>query len=150
MILLIVFEPVAQAQSGDWRAVERLAPGTCVGVKVEGKRRMWCSVEGATDTALICEVHVRRHLRTSTLTISRSDVEEVRLLPHPNQARDAEIGALIGAGAGATSGAINNPLVRGPAAFIDGLAGAGFGALVGSLVAVVQFVVQRSKVIYKR
>ncbi len=149
-ISVLFFAVSVQAQTGDWRAVESLKPGSRVRVRTDAQRRIACSVEGATDTELFCEVHVRRSLRTSTLSIPRSEIQEVRVLPNPNQTKDAAIGAAIGAGAGATGAAINARVARGANAFFGGLAGAGIGALIGASVPVFQVVFQRSKLIYKR
>jgi hypothetical protein len=149
-ISVLFFAASVQAQTGDWRMVENLKPGSRVRVRTDAQRRIQCSVEGATDTELICEVHVRRSLRTSTLSIPRSEIQEVHVLPNPDQAKDAAIGAAIGAGAGATGGAINARVARGAYGFFGALAGAGIGALIGASVPVFQVIFQRSKLIYKR
>ena len=149
-ISVLFFAASVLAQTGDWRAVENLKPGSRVRVRTDAQRRIACSVEGATDTELFCEMHVRRSLRTSTLSIPRPEVQEVRVLPNPDQAKDAAIGAVIGAGAGATGAAINARVARGAYVFFGGLAGAGIGALIGASVPVFQVIFQRSKLIYKR
>jgi hypothetical protein len=146
----VLFAASVQAQTGDWRMVENLKPGSWVRVRTDAQRRIQCSVEGATDTELFCEVHVRRSLRTSTLSIPRSEIQEVRVLPNPDQAKDAAIGAAIGAGTVATDAAINAGVARGAYVFFGGLAGAGIGALIGASVPVFQVIFQRSKLIYRR
>lgn len=146
-----LFAASVQAQTGDWRAVEILKPGSPVRVRTD-ERRIRCSVEGATDTELFCEVQGRL-LRTSTLSILRSEIQEVRVLPNPDQAKDTAIGAAIGAGVVATDAAINPRVprgARGAYAIFGGLAGAGLGALTGALVPVFQIIFQRGKLIYKR
>lgn len=141
----LLFSSNAHAQTGDWRAVQDLNPGSHILVKAQ--RRYLCSVEGATDDELICEVGQRRTLRTSTIRIPRSDIREIRVLP--NQAKDAWIGAGIGAGAGAIAAGTGNRTDKGFYAFFGGLAGAGIGALVGATVPIFQVIFRRSKLIYK-
>src|SRR5260370_7639101 len=99
MVVALLFGSNAQAQSGDWQAVQNLKPGSYILVKAQHRYR--CSVEAATNEGLICQGHLPRSLRVSTLIISRSEIRELRMLPHPNQAKDALIGAGIGAGAAA-------------------------------------------------
>jgi hypothetical protein len=135
----------AQAQTGDWQAVENLKLGTHVIVKAQ--HRYACSVEGTTEEQLVCEVRQPRSFRTTTLTIPRAEIHEVRTLP--NQSKDAWIGAGIGAGAGAVTAASTSRTARGANAFFGALGGAGVGALVGGMVAVFQVIFQRGKLIYK-
>ena len=85
----------------------------------------------------------------STLRILRSEILEVRRLPQPNQAKDAWMGAAIGAGAGATVAASTSRAAPGANAFFGALGGAGFGALVGGIVPIFQVIFQRGKLIYK-
>jgi hypothetical protein len=148
IVVVLFFEFTAQAQTGDWQAVQNLKPGSRILVKAQ--HRYLCSMEGATDDELVCEGHQPRSLRLSTLTIPRSEIQEVRMLPQPNQAKDAWIGAAIGAGAGATAAASNSRTSRGANAFFGALAGAGFGALVGAMVPVFQVIFRHGKLIYKR
>src|SRR5689334_10963895 len=77
-------------QAGDWRAVQNLTPGTEISVKTQ--RRYRCVVEKVTEDELVCEAH-GRWFRVSTLVIRRSEINEVRVRPRPNQAKDAWIGA---------------------------------------------------------
>jgi hypothetical protein len=147
MVVALFFGCTAQAQTGDWRAVENLKSGS--GILVKAQHRYWCSLEGATDEELICEVHQRRSLRTSTLRIPRSDIREIRALP--NQAKDAWIGAGIGAGAGAIAASTGSRTYKGFYAFFGGLGGAGLGAaVVGATVPVFQTIFQHGKLIYKQ
>jgi len=134
----------AQAQTGDWRAVENLEPGTHVIVKAQ--RRYACTVEGATEAELTCWVH-HRLFRTVSIAIPRSEIREVRTLP--NQAKDAWIGAGIGAGAGAIAAGTTSRDYPGFNAFIGGLAGAGGGALVGATIPIFQYLIKHGKCIYK-
>ena len=148
MLVALFFGFTAQAQTGDWQALQNLKPGSYILVKAHHRYR--CSVEGATDDELICEGHLPRSLRVSTLRIPRSEVHEVRRLPQSNQAKDAWIGAAIGAGAGATAAASDSRTSRGANAFFGGLAGAGLGALLGATVPVFQVIFRRGNLIYKR
>jgi hypothetical protein len=148
MIVALFFGFTAQAQTGDWQAVQNLKPGSYILVKAQHRYR--CSVESATDDELICEGHLPRSLRVSTLRTPRSEIHEIRRLPQPNQAKDAWIGAAIGAGAGATVAASTSRTSPGANAFFGALGGAGFGALVGGIVPIFQVIFQRGKLIYKR
>lgn len=147
-LVVLLFGSSAQAQTGDWHAVESLKPGSYILVKAQHRYR--CSVESATDDELICEGHQRRSLRLFTLVIPRSEIYEVRLSPHPNQAKDAWIGAGIGGAAGAIATGTTSRTYPGVNAFFGGLAGAAGGALVGATVPIFQVIFQRGKVIYKR
>lgn len=135
----------AQTQTGDWRAVENLKPGSHVIVKAQ--RRYACTVEGATEGELTCWVH-QRWFRIVSIVIPRSEIREVRTLP--NQAKDAWIGAGIGAGAGAIAAGTTSRDYPGFNAFIGGLAGAGGGALVGATIPILQYLIKHGKCIYKR
>ena len=127
--------PSAEAQTGNWRAVENLPPGRQISVKAQ--RRYFCVLESTNDSELVCEVHLRRTPRTSTITIPQAEVREVReARTLPNQRKSALIGAGIGAGGGAIVAGVNSTTSRGANAFFGGLAGAGFGALVGATVPV--------------
>ena len=148
MLVAFLFESSARAQTGDWQAVENLKTGSYILVKAQ--HRYQCSIESATDDKLVCEGHLPRSLRLFTLIFSRSEIREVRLLPNPNQNKDAWIGAGIGAGAGAITGASKSSVAPGANAFFGALAGAGFGALVGGSVSIFQGIAQRGKIIYKR
>jgi len=134
--------------SGDWQAVKNLMPGT----RISGKtgHRYLCAVEEVTDEELLCEAHLPRSFRMNTLVIRRSEIEEVRILPHPNQTKDMWIGAGIGAGAGAVVAGTNSGAYPGAHAFFGGLAGALPGAIVGEMVPIFQVIFQRGKIIYKR
>lgn len=148
MLVVLLLEPNAQAkkQTGDWRVVENLQPGTHVIVKAQHKYA--CMVEGATDDELVCEVHLPRSFRTTTVTIPRAEIREVRTLP--NQARDAWIGAGIGGAAGAVAAGTNSRTYPGVNAFFGGLAGAAGGAIVGAMVPIFQYLIQHGKTIYKQ
>lgn len=140
-----------QARNGDWQTVKHLEPGTRISVKTQSNYR--CSVEDVTDDELICGT--RTPFREATLTIRRSEIREIRIAPHPNQAKDSWIGAGIGAGAGAIAAGTTAAQAPGrnyPGfhAFVGGLAGAGGGALVGATIPIFQVLFQRGKIIYKR
>jgi hypothetical protein len=148
MVVALLFASSAQAQTGDWQAVQNLKPGAYILVKAQHRYR--CSVERATDDELVCEGHLPRSLRLSTLIIPRAEIQEVRILPHPNQAKDAWIGAGIGGAAGAVAAGTTSRTYPGVNAFFGGLGGAAGGALVGGIVPIFQVVFQHGKVIYKR
>ncbi len=148
MVVALLFGSNAQAQSGDWQAVQNLKPGSYILVKAQHRYR--CSVEAATNEGLICQGHLPRSLRVSTLIISRSEIRELRMLPHPNQAKDALIGAGIGAGAAALVAGTGSRSYAGVNAFFGGLNGAAGGALVGGMVPIFQVIFQRGKLIYKQ
>ena len=135
----IIFSPLvvlllgsnAQARTGDWRTVKNLQPGARIIVKTQ--HRHPCILVSATEDELFCDVP--RHWRLGLpagMTFSRREIREVRKLP--NQAKDAWIGAGIGAGAGAVIAGTGSRTYPGVTAFFGGLAGAGPGALVGAMV----------------
>jgi len=72
IIVAFFFAFTAQSQTGDWQAVQNLKPGSHILVKAQHRYR--CSVEGATDDELICERHLPRSLRMSSLRIPRSEI----------------------------------------------------------------------------
>lgn len=149
LLVLLMFESSAWAQTGDWQAVQSLQPGARLLVKAQ--HRYLCYLEGATDDQLICEVHAHRSFRLVSVSISRSEIQEVRKLPNPNQSKDAWIGAGIGAGAGAVSAGTKSKSAPGFNAFFGGLAGAGLGALVGATVPIFQVIFLRhGKLVYSR
>lgn len=140
-------EAPVPSRSGDWQAVKNLMPGTRISVKTGHRYR--CVVEGVTDEELLCEAHVPRSFRMNTLVIHRREIQEVRILPHPNQTKDMWMGAGIGAGAGAVVAGTNSGAYPGVHAFFGGLAGALPGAIVGGMVPIFQVIFQRGKIIYK-
>jgi hypothetical protein len=146
ILAVLVFASSVQAQTNDWRKVEFLEPGRRIIVKAQ--HNIYCSFEGATDDQLICEVREARSIHTTTISIPRADVREVRTLP--NQAKSAWIGAGIGAGTGAIAGGVQSRDYPGVHAFFGGLAGAGIGALVGSAVPIFKLAITRGEVIYRR
>ena len=147
MLALLLLGSNAQARhnTGDWRAVENLEPG--VHVIVKAQRKYACVVEGATEDQLVCWVHQRRPFPLISIAIPRAEVREVRTLP--NQAKDAWIGAGIGAGAGAIAAGVQSRDYPGINAFFGGLAGAGGGALVGSIFPIFDYLIKHGKCIYK-
>ena len=149
LLVLLMFESSALAQTGDWQAVRSLQPG--VKLLVKAQHRYLCYLEGAMEDELICRVHAPRSFRLVSVSIPRSEIQEVRKLPNPNQAKDAWIGAGIGAGAGAISAGTGSKSAPGANAFFGALAGAGLGALVGATVPILQVVFFRhGKLVYRR
>ena len=146
VLVVLLFASSAEAQIGDWQAVQNLKSGTRILVKA--KERYFCSFENASNDQLVCEVPRHGTLGRRSVAILRSEITEVRRLP--NQAKAAWIGAGVGAGAGAVLGASTSKTSRGANAFFGGVAGAGLGALVGGIVPIFQVLFHHGKVIYKR
>jgi len=144
MLACLMFASAAQAQAGDWRAVQQLAPGSRISVKI--RFHVLCDFEGATDAVLVCEP-VRRPtlMGPGEFRFDRKRVREVRL-EHSDDANTA-VGAAVGAGVGATVGASLSPrsLTSGGSALllggIGGIAGGFFGR---------DFPILHGKIIYKR
>jgi hypothetical protein len=138
----LILVSAAQAQTGDWRAVENLAPGTRISVKI--RFHMLCDVTRVTDAALMCEL-VHQRIRRGEMTFNRKLVREVRL-EHSDQANTA-IGASLGGGVGMTVGAslVNPSLDRAAGALVLGTVGALVGGVFGR-----DFPIFHGKVIYKR
>jgi hypothetical protein len=140
----LILVSAAQAQTGDWRAVKNLAPGTRISVKT--RFHVLCDFLQATDAMLVCEP-IRRAslLATGEIRVDRQRIREIRL-EHSDDA-NAAAGAAIGAGVGAAVGAsANRPsLTRGGGALLFGGAGAIIGGSAGR-----DFPILHGKVIYKR
>ena len=146
LLVVLLLGSTAQAQTGDWRAVQNLQPGARIMVKTQ--HRYPCIFVSATQDELVCDVP--RHRLGGlppTMAFSRQEIREVRRAP--NQAKDAWIGAGIGAGAGAVAAGTNSRTSPGVHAFFGGLAGAGGGALVGATVPIFQVVFHGGKLIYR-
>ncbi len=140
----LVLASAAQAQAGDWRALEHLAPGSRISVKI--RFHVLCDFRGATDTILVCEPVRRRTLiGPGVVTFDRKRIREVRL-EHSDEANTA-IGATLGATVGAAVGASlrSTSLTRGGSALLLGGAGAIGGGFAGR-----DFPILHGKVIYKR
>lgn len=142
IVAFLVLGPSLQAQTGDWRAVENLKPGTRISVKA--RHRILCVFQAATDDELVCKPLRFSRLGPAESRFDRQTVREVRL--PPNQAKDAWIGAGIGAGAGAITGASRSGTSPGADAFFGALAGALVGGVAGSMVPIFR----HGTIIYKR
>ena len=144
MVVALFFGSTAQAQTGDWQAVENLKPGTRISVKA--RHRVRCIFQGATLDELTCK-RSDRLFRTlsSEIVFDRQSVREVRL--ERSDEANAAVGAAIGAGAGAAAGASNGngTLTRGGGALLLG----GIGAIVGWFFGA-DFHILHGKTIYKR
>lgn len=138
----LVLVSAAQAQTGAWRAVENLAPGTRISVKI--RFHMLCDVTRVTDAALMCEL-LHQRIRPGEMTFNRKLIREVRL-EHSDPANTA-IGAALGGGVGVTVGASlgNRSLDRPAAALVLGTVGGLLGGAFGR-----DFPIFHGKVIYKR
>lgn len=134
-----------QAQSGGWRAVENITPGSRISVKA--KHRVRCIFQRATEDELVCERMNRGLLRIAPpeIELDRPSVREVRL--ERSDDANAAVGAVIGAGVGAATGAStgNGTSTREGGALLLGAAGAIFGWFFGS-----KFHVLHGKIIYRQ
>ncbi|MBV9265172.1 MAG: hypothetical protein JO061_03285 [Acidobacteriaceae bacterium] len=120
----------AQAQTSDWKSVEKLAPGTTVSVLE--RARGACEIVQVTDSELICHRGLAGH--SGTYVIRRAKVREVRL-EHPDR-NHMFTGALIGGITGGVLGFVagdtaSDPEIRGYARFYGILAGACIGGVIG-------------------
>src|SRR3989442_2953949 len=130
MLAGLILASSAQAQTGDWRAVENLKPRSRISVKVH--LRTICFFLRATHDELVCELPADHRIPFGPfqLTFDRRSIREVRL--EHSEAADAALGAAIGGGVGAAVGASQKPetLTRGGGAIllgaIGGLVGGGF------------------------
>jgi hypothetical protein len=148
LLVVLLIGPNALAQKAEWRAVENLRPGARILVKTQHRYR--CIFVSATEDELSCDIpHYWRLGLPAGMTFSRREIREVRKLP--NQAKDAWIGAGIGAGAGAVIAGTGSRTYPGVNAFFGGLAGAGPGALVGAMVPIFQLAFHGGgKLIYRQ
>ena len=145
LLLLLLLGLTAGAQTDDWRAVQKLTPGTHISVKAGF--RFLCVFQEATDDALVCEAPQRNLIRTgrSTYTVARSSVREARL--EHTDTSNAAFGALVGGGAGAAIGAsVKN---RTPDRVKGALLLGGVGALLGGGLGR-DFPILHGEVVYKR
>ncbi len=146
IVAVLLSVPGAQAQKGDWSAVEQLAPGTRISVKTSV--RLVCYFESATEDDLYCEM--RQHARFATVDsgrhYDRKRIREVRV--EHSEDGDAAVGALVGAGTGAAIGATvpgNGTLTRGGRELLLG----GIGGIVGGFIGR-DFPVAHGRVVYRR
>lgn len=152
LVLLLVL-PVAQAQTGDWGAVQTLRLGSAISVKAVGRHRLRCHFDYADDEALSCE-HIGRAISYSgsvEIVVSRRDVQEVRL-EHSDRANatdGAVLGTVVGSAIGGAAGGILKPRGNGTTAAIGAFILGGMGALFGGAFGK-DFPVRHGKVIYQR
>lgn len=146
ILVLLLLPHSVRAQQSDWHKVEMLEPGSWLHVKAQQK--YFCVLEGVAHDALVCEVHQRRSFATTTISIPRAEVREVRKVPNlDNQRRDGWIGAGVGASAGAIAAGSTARIYPGANAFVGGLGGGTIGFIAGECVPLFQ---TRGKLIYKR
>ncbi len=145
MIAFLMTASNAQAQTGDWQAVENMMRGTRISVKT--KHRVGCIFERATENALVCERTDRGSFRIAPREIEfdRRSVREVRL--ERSDDANGAVGALIGAGADAALGAStgNKTTSREGGVLLLGATGAIAGWFIGS-----EFHILHGEIIYKR
>ncbi len=142
IIFVLLFGSSAQAQNGDWQAVENLKPGTRLTVKA--RHNILCIFQSATDDELVCKPLRFLHLGPGESRFDRQSVREIRL--EPNLAKHMWVGAGIGAGAGAIAGATTGSPPRGGRIIVLTLAGAAAGSILGGILSIPL----RGKLIYRR
>jgi len=143
LVVVFLLASNAQAQAGDWQALQHLRPGTRITVKTRHRAR--CFFTMATDDELVCKPPRLLWLGPAERRFDRQSVREVRL--ESSDEANGAVGAAIGAGAGAALGASNGngTLTRGGGAFLIGSIGALCGWFFGS-----DFHILHGKIIYKR
>ncbi len=142
MLVALLFGSRAQAQTGDWQAVQNLRPGTRIFVKAQ--HHILCVFEAATDSELVCKPLRFLRLGPADSRFDRQGVREIRRAP--NHAEAGWIGAGIGAGVGAAVGASTGTTPRSGSVIVLTLGGAMIGCVVGTIV----LIFQRGKLIYRR
>jgi hypothetical protein len=83
IIFVLLFGSSAQAQNGDWQAVENLKPGTRLTVKA--RHNILCIFQSATDDELVCKPLRFLHLGPGESRFDRQSVREIRLEPNLGQ-----------------------------------------------------------------
>jgi small nuclear ribonucleoprotein (snRNP)-like protein len=143
LILFLAISPAAQhavlAQVGDqprfgtWDAVRSIPSGDKVEIKLKSGSKLRGDLVSGSDTAVI----VRRG--SESVTTNREDVKSLSRIIEKSSKKPILVGALIGAGAigGGTAiaaaGSSNSGDDAATFTILMGLAGAGIGALVGSI-----------------
>ncbi len=143
LLVFTLLASSAQAQTGDWQALENLPLGARISVLT--RHRMPCILVRVNDHELICAPTRHRWFGPDTITFDRRSIREIRL-PPPDGTNEL-IGIAIGGGAGAALGAarLNCTGCRGAGALIFGMIGAVMGAQVSKRSPIVQ-----GKLVYKR
>ncbi|MBZ5701584.1 MAG: hypothetical protein LAN84_07025 [Acidobacteriia bacterium] len=145
LLLLTIAATNAEAQKGDWAAVQRIEPGTRISVKL--RLRTVCHFVSATENQLACKIppEGRMPFLPSELKFERRKIRQVRLEHDPSV--NSLAGMAIGMGTGAALGAAagGKTLTRGGGAILMGGIGALFGGVYGMF-----FPVVHKKVVYKR
>lgn len=135
LIIMLISSPLAMAQSptasGDWRAVQALAPGEEIVVNLKDGRGVKGKLASVTDT----ELNLTRNNKNETL--GRDRIFQIyQRKRKAEKGKYAAIGAGIGAGAGLGIGLAKNspPVDDGEIYPIAGaILGAGIGAAGGFL-----------------
>ncbi|MFZ0637989.1 MAG: hypothetical protein WA755_08820 [Candidatus Acidiferrales bacterium] len=148
LVFQLIIQPIAasaQAQKGDWRAVEELPYGAYITVKTQ--YRFACMFQSATDAELICG-HGRGRFGApgaGEMKIDRASVREVRYehMDHGNPAIGVAVGGALGAAVGSAVGVGVKAHIAG--ALIFGTIGAGLGAMMAA-----NMPIFHRKVIYRR
>ena len=159
LALFALLAPYLHAQTGDWNAVENLAPGTSMSVKGRGHFHLMCTFVQANDDRLVCArpahyqpILTRRFpfpvptpIQGPYYFFDRRQIRDVRL--EHSRANNALIGAAVVGGAFAAVGANSDSgtLTRGGGAILCGLIGGLIGGVFGR-----DFPLFHRKVIYRR
>lgn len=133
----------ARTSSAGWTRVQDLARGEQIVVAAGGTYSVPCRFAGATDKELLCDsLFSGREYR-----FNRTEVEHVRM---DDKRRTLHILVASFAVAGLVWG-VANPAPSGNSAprFVDGLAGAGIGALVGLVVSVPAALLIPGRLVYR-
>jgi hypothetical protein len=85
---------VGVAQSGDWNAVQALAPGESIKVVLQNGSTSHGKFQSASDSGLVIDAGAGQE------TLSRESVRRISIKHNGHRGRHALIGAAIGAGAG--------------------------------------------------
>jgi hypothetical protein len=128
LFVVLLLGSVSPAQTADWRAVERLNPGTPISVK--NRFRIQCDFIYATKSELACEPRLQGRIPRGPMVFHRNSIHEVRI---ERVEASTIAGAAIGAGAGAALGASahNGSSTRSGGAFLIGTIGGIVGGFAG-------------------
>jgi uncharacterized protein YbdZ (MbtH family) len=133
----------AQAQTGNWQAVEEVPAGAPI--SVQARLRLQCNFRYATEDELVCDFRERGRIDTGPLVFRREHVRQVRM-----ERTEASMlaGAAIGAGVGAAAGASVNPQRSGYTREGGTLLLGGIGGIIGGFVGK-DFPFLHGKVVYQ-
>lgn len=143
-LVVLMYTSSAQAQTGEWQAVQNLRPGTLLSIKAS--HRVKCIFQGATQNELTCQRFYREiRVPSAQIVLDRQSIREVRL--ERSDEANGTVAAMIGAGAGAAAGAStgNGTSSREGRSLLIG----GIGAIAGWFFGR-DFHILQGKIIYKK